>query len=221
MFLVPRGRERVVVAAGLVGAAVFTGPLLADPLGHSLRPGRHAMQGAYRHLPAELTMLNDLSIFSERWRWKRPYGDTEGDPHKHWPADPKAYYLYFPDDGTHGKEARAGVEGFWLRGGRNAEVFLRALEPVQAIHLKLTGGPAGDEVSVDAGGGGQTIVVPPGETRELTLRPGSPFVYKDSFVHVLNFRSRRSGRAPTPDGSELRLLGAFVEIRLEVQKRGG
>ena len=219
LFMVPRGRERAIAAAGVLGAAVFTGPLLADPLGHSLRPGRHAMQGAYRHLPAELTMLNDLSIFSERWRWKRPYGDTEGDPHRHWPADPKAYYLYFPDDGTHGKESLGGVEGFWLRGGRTAEVFLRALEPVEAIRLKVTGGAAGDEVSVEAGAGGQTLALAPGEAREVSLRPGPPFVYKDSFVHVLRFRSRRSGRAPTPDGSQLRVLGAFVELRLDVRKR--
>ena len=54
-------------------------------------------------------MLNDLSVFTEPWRKKQPYGDTEGDAHKHWPADPKAYYLYFLDDGTYGrKELRDG-----------------------------------------------------------------------------------------------------------------
>ena len=47
-------------------------------------------------------MLNDLAVFTEAWRKKQPYGDTEGDPRRHWPADPKAYYLYFMDDGTYG-----------------------------------------------------------------------------------------------------------------------
>ena len=85
-----------------------------------------------RRLPAEQTMLNDLAIFTEPWRKKRPYGDTEGDPHKGWPADPKSYFLYFFDDGTYGQETHADVKGFWLRGEGRAEVLLRALEPVQA-----------------------------------------------------------------------------------------
>jgi hypothetical protein len=218
LFLVPPTREHVVIGAGLVGMAVFTAPLLAHPLRHSLQPGRHAMRAAYRRLPAELTMLNDLSVFAERWRWKRPFGDTEGDRHKHWPADPRAYYLYFPDDGTYGKEALDGREGFWLRGRAEAEVFLRALEPVRVMRFRITGGPAGDEVSVREAGPDQTVAVGPGESRELAVSPGAPFVYKDSFVHVLRLRSRRSGS--TRDGEAgPRSVGAFVELRLDVDRR--
>ena len=88
------------------------------PLHHSLRPGDHATAAVVPRLPPELTMLNDLSVFTDAWRKKVPYGDTEGDAHKHWPADPKAYFLYFMDDGTYGKETRDGAEGFWLRGAR-------------------------------------------------------------------------------------------------------
>ena len=215
IFLVPRGREAWVVAGGLAGL-VFTGPMLAAPLTHSLRPGHHALSRAFRALPAELEMLNDLAVFAERWRWKKPVGDTEGDAHRNWPADPKAYYLYFPDDGTYGREAMAGQEGFWLRGGQTAEVFLRALEPVTAMRFRVTGGPSGDDVTVRTGGGAQEVAVGAGETREVTLAPSSPFVYKDSFVYVLRLRSRRSGPEPVP---EARPLGAFVRVDLEVAKR--
>jgi hypothetical protein len=218
IFLMPRGRAPWVAAAGLVGAAVFTGPILAAPLTHSLRPGHHALAATFRALPAELEMLNDLAVFAERWRWKRPYGDTEGDAHKHWPADPKAYYLYFPDDGTFGKEARGGEEGFWLRSGASAEVFLRALEPMTSAHVRFVGGPAGDDLSVRLGGASASASIAPGASSEATLAPPGPFVYKDSFVYVLHFRSRRTATATDENG---RATGSFVTIRLETAKRSG
>lgn len=213
IFLVPRGREAWVAAAGLAGL-VFTGPMLRHPLAHSLQPGHHALARVFRALPAELEMLNDLSVFAERWRWKKPYGDTEGDAHTGWPADPKAYYLYFPDDGTFGRETLGEQEGFWLRGGQTAEVFLRALEPVTAMRLRVTGGPSGDVVTARAGRASQELTIGAGESALATLTPSRPFVYKDSFVYVLRFRSARSG----PDASG-RSLGSFVRIDLDVVKR--
>jgi hypothetical protein len=215
VLLVPRGREAFVVAGGLAGL-VFTGPLLLAPLTHSLRPGHHALSRTFRALPAELEMLNDLAVFAERWRWKKPYGDTEGDAHKNWPADPKAYYLYFPDDGTYGRESLGADEGFWLRGRETAEVFLRALEPVTSMRVRVTGGPAGDAVTLRVGGAPQDVTVGPGETRETSLSPGAPFVYKDSFVYVVRLRSRRAAPEPTPAA---RPLGSFVRIDLEVARR--
>jgi hypothetical protein len=163
-------------------------------------------------------MLNDLAVFAERWRWKKPYGDTEGDAHKGWPADPKAYYLYFPDDGTYGREALGDLDGFWVRGGRSAEVFLRALEPVTTARVRLVGGPAGDTTDVAFGAGGQRLAVGPGATAEATLAPGAPFVYKDSFVYVLRFRSRTGAPDPAHAG-DTRVLGTFVRIDLQVAKR--
>lgn len=213
-FLVPRGRELPLVAAGSLVSALVLWPVLLHPMAHSLRPGDHAMGGAFRLFPPELTMLNDLSIFTEPWRKKRPFGDTEGDPHRNWPADPKAYYLYFLDDGTYGRESLGNAEGFWLRGGEPAEVVLRALEPVGRLHLRITGGPAGDEVAARAAGGWQSVTVRPGETVSWTLEPGPGFPYYDSFLHVLRFRSRRAGS----EGQE-RSLGAFVSIGLEVRRR--
>jgi hypothetical protein len=215
LFLVPRDRAPFVMAAGLAGL-VFTGPMLRHPLVHSLQPGHHALSAAFAALPAELEMLNDLAVFAERWRWKKPYGDTEGDAHKNWPADPKAYYLYFPDDGTFGRETFDGQEGFWLRGGQTAEVFLRALEPVTAMRLRVTGGPAGDHVRLRTGRSSQELTLEAGSAGLATLTPPSPFVYKDSFVYVLRLESSRSGREPDPGA---RSLGSFVRIDLDVAKR--
>jgi hypothetical protein len=214
VLMLPPGRERLATLGGLAGL-VFVGPILASPLGVSLHHGSAARSGALRLLPAELSMLNDLAVFSEPWRKKVPIGDTEGDAHKHWPADPRAYYLYFPDDGTYGREAGAAGPGFWLRAGRHAEVIVRALEPVGRMRVELTGGPLGDEVAAVADGREQRAALGPDEAATLSFEPRRPFVYKDSFVYVLRLRSTRGGHA----AGDARELGCFVRIELEVEKR--
>jgi hypothetical protein len=217
-FFAPRGREWWVAGVGALGSAVFLVPLWGGPLRHSLRPGDHATAGPFLVLPPELTMLNDLAVFTEAWRKKQSYGDTEGDAHKHWPADPKAYYLYFLGQGTYGKETHGGVEGFWLRGARRAEVVLRALEPVAKVKVRLIGGPAGDRVRLRVGAASVEAEVGPGETKDLELEPGEGFPYYDTFLYAVDMKSEKSGIAPPPERTP-RPLGAFVSLSLETNKR--
>jgi hypothetical protein len=208
LFLVPPLRARWVVAAAVAGAAVFLAPLLASPVRHSLRPGDHATRAAFRILPAELTMLNDLSVFTEPWRKKRPFGFV-GNAERH--ADPDAYNLYFLDDGTFGKEEWAGRPGFWLRSGASAEVVVRAfdLAPVERVVLRVAGGPLGDTVTARLGWRSRRVSVGPGQLAEVELPAGRGVRYYDTYLHVLRLRSRRG--AALADG---RSVGAFVDVRL-------
>ncbi len=208
LFLVPRGRVWPVAVFGLVVGAVFVVPLLLSPLRHSMRPGLHAMGGPYRFLPPELTMLNDLSVFTEPWRKKQPYGYT-GDPHGGRPADADAYFLYFMDDGTRGKETVAGREGFRLRRGRRAEVVVRAfdLAVVKRVFLRLHAGPPGDEVEARLGPGTAVASLGPGQTAEVALEAGRGLRYYDTYLHVLQLRSRAASAEDD---------GTFMEIRLQV-----
>ncbi len=210
LFLVPvAGRRwRWLPVAGVAGVAVFLAPVFARPIHHSLRPGAHATRAAFRVLPAELTMLNDLSVFTETWRKKRPFGFV-GNPER--PADPDAFFLYFTDDGTYGKEEWAGRAGFWLRAGQPAEVIVRAfdLALVERIVVRLTGGPLGDTVDVRLRWHRQRVRLGPGERRDVALEAGRGVPYYDTYVHVLHLRSRRGARLA--DG---RPVGAFVEPRL-------
>ena len=212
LFLVPKGRERLVAAGGLFGAAVFLAPVLASPVQHALRPGDHATRGPFKLLPAELTMLNDLSVFTEAWRKKRPFADV-GDARTGRAAEPDAYFLYFMDDATFGKETYGGRDGFWLRGGERAEVVVRAfdLAPVRSVVLRVLGGPRGDVVTARLGWSWERVTVGPGQERTIALPAGRGVRYYDTYLHVLHLRSR--GGAALPDG---RPVGAFVEVRLEM-----
>ena len=208
LFLVPRARWRLVPAGGLLGVLVFLAPILAAPVHHSLRPGEHATRPAFRPLPPELTMLNDLSVFTEPWRKKRAFGFVGG---AGTPADRDAFFLYFMDDGTYGREQWAGRTGFWLRGGGPAAVVLRAfdLAPVERIVLRLTGGPMGDVVDARLGWHRARVRLAPGETREVELRAPRGVLYYDTYLYGVEMRSDRG--APLSDG---RRAGAFVEARL-------
>jgi len=208
LFLVPPRRARWVAAAAVAGAAVFLAPVLAAPVRHSLRPGDHATSSAFKVLPAELTMLNDLSVFTEPWRKKRPFGFV-GNPQRH--ADPDAYFLYFTDGGTFGKEEWAGRAGFWMRSGASAEVVVRAfdLAPVERLVLRVAGGPLGDTVTARLGWRSGRVTVGPGQVAEIELPAGRGLRYYDTYLHVLHLDSRRG--APLADG---RSVGAFVDVRL-------
>jgi hypothetical protein len=216
LYLLPRGREGWVGALGGVIGLGLMGPVLASPVRHSLHPGDHATTSPFGFFPAELTMLNDLSVFTDTWRKKRPYGDTEGNAREGRLADANAYFLYFLDDGAFGREDAFGRRGFWLRGASRAEVVLRALEPVRLMRFRVTGGPVGDVVSVRFGAGGE-LPVRAGETRELVVEsPGVGFPYYDTLLHVVTFQSRTGHAA---GGSDPRFLGSFVEIELDAERR--
>jgi hypothetical protein len=202
-----------VSAGSVLAAGVFLAPALASPVEHSLRPGDHATRPVFKAFPAELTMLNDLSVFTEPWRKKRPFGFV-GNPQRH--ADPDAYFLYFTDDGTFGKEEWAGRTGFWLRGGAPAEVVIRAfdLAPVDRVVLRVAGGPLGDTVTARLGWRSGRVTVGPGQSAEIELPAGRGLRYYDTYLHVLRLSSRRGG--PLADRRE---VGAFVDARLVMGPR--
>ena len=212
LVLLPRRRGFWVA----LGAAVMTGflllPILASPVRHSLFPGTHATRPVFLRLPAELTMLGDLSVFTEVWRKRRPYNAPGGDPARRPAGSPPSYFLWFLDDGTFGQETSFKEEGFWLKGGTDAEVVLQALAPPRAIRLVVTAGPAGDIVTVRLGRQRHRLVLQPFRTREVVLRdPTSSLGYYGTHLYRLRFASRYGAEAKQ-DG---RNLGSFVRIVLQ------
>jgi hypothetical protein len=196
LLLLPRGRGRAAaVCAGLV-SAVLLAPVLLSPIHHSLRPGEHATRAAFRVLPAELTMLGDLSVFTDVWRKRRPYA---------------GYFLWFLDDGTFGQETSFDEEGFWLRGGEEAQVVLQAALPATRLRLRVTAGPAGDIVTVRIGSVRQRVVLQPLKTSEIVFdAPRSALGYYGTSLYLLKLGSRFGGQTET----DTRKLGSFVVVEL-------
>jgi hypothetical protein len=214
LLLLPRGRGGWAALVSLPVTAALLGPVLVSPVCHSLSPGEHATRAAFRVLPVELTMLGDLSVFTDVWRKRRPYNLPGGDPARRLPGGPSPYYLWFPDDGTFGQESSFGEEGFWLRGGRSAEVVVQSLAPVARLRLVVTAGPAGDIVTARLGRERQRLVLQPLKTQELAFAVDEPGVgYYGTRLCALKLSSRFGG----PTDRDRRNLGSFV--RVAVQER--
>ncbi len=95
-------------------------------------------------------------------------------------------------------------------------MLLRALEPAARVTFRVTGGPAGDVVTLRTPGGTTSVTVGAGETRAADLAPGAAFAYKETAVYVLRLISTRGAPDPRDPG---RSLGAFVEITLVPTRR--
>ncbi len=209
LFLVPRGRAAWVAGGGALLTAALLLPVLGSPIVNSLAPGAHATAAAFRVFPLELTMLGDLSIFTDVWRKRRPYHHPE--QLERAPGEPAPYYLWFPDDGTYGQESSFDEEGFWLRGGETAEVVLQALRPPDRIRLRVTAGPAGDIVTVRLGRIRHRIVLSSLKSQEVTIEPaGRGLGYYQTALYRLRFGSRFGGVSE----KDPRPLGSFVRIEL-------
>ncbi len=213
LLLLPSGRGGWAAALALPPVVLLLGPTLATPVQSALDPGQHATRAAFRRLPAELTMLGDLSVFTDVWRKRRPYNAPGGDPARRPPGAPPSYFLWFLDDGSFGQETSFGEEGFWLRGGESTQVVLQTLAPPRSIRLVVTSGPAGDIVTVRLGSDRQRLVMGPLETRRLSLVPARPVGYYGTELYLLRLGSRYGG----PAARDPRELGSFVRIVLEEQ----
>jgi hypothetical protein len=208
LYLVPRGRERTVALLGSALAAWALWPVAAAPMVHTLHPGWHATRAPFTYLPAELTMLNDLSFNIEAWRKKQSIGDT-GDAGKGWPAEPNAYWLYFPDDGTWGKETLDGQQGFRLKPGRRTEVLLRAQAQVWWAEIRVSGLDAGESVTASLDGESRALGATPEGAAVARFEPGPGLLYYNTRVHTLRLRA-------TPRASEVtREAAPFVRVRIE------
>lgn len=212
LLFLPARRGGWAALGAVAASAALLLPVLFSPVHDSLHPGEHATRPAFRVLPAELTMLGDLSVFTDVWRKRRPYNAPGGDPLRRAPGAPPAYFLWFLDDGTLGQESSFGEEGFWLRAGEGADVVLQALAPPRKVRVSITAGPGGDILTVRLGRERRRLVLAPFRTQEIAFEAPAPALgYYGTSLYRLRFGSRYGGATP----KDQRPLGSFVRILLE------
>jgi hypothetical protein len=201
--------QRRVVASTLscwTVAAIFLTPILAAPFEAGRRPGEHAETGAFKWLPPELSLINDLPTNSDPEKFRQRFDD--------------GFLGYFLDDNTWGRERRSpGGLGFHVKGGATAELVVRTRFVLKKLVVRVTNVASGtNRIRVCVPGGCETRVIPPGLKEILELPAGRPFPYEDfgyrSYCYLVSIETEK-GSIPmleTRGETDWRNLGAFVHI---------
>jgi len=218
LFLTPPLRSaRPALLAMLIGG-LFTAQLVLNPFYVSYHPAEHMKAGAYRWLPVELTLLNDLPINVTPSRIKQPLPPPV--------INGPLTSAYFLDDNAYPLEG----EWFWVRGRSRAELLLRtpavarpdgSFDSLRLHHLtiQIQSGDVANEVTIRSSGDRSAVTLEPHSTATITLPMGSGVPYhKDpgvptSYVYWLAISSD-SGFVPLFSGGtrDSRYLGAMVRI---------
>jgi hypothetical protein len=156
-------------------------------------------------------MLGDLAVFTDVWRKRRPYNAPGGDPARRPPGSPPSYFVWFLDDGTYGQESSFEEEGFWLKGGEEAEIVVQTLVAPPALRLVATAGPAGDILTVRLGRERRRLVLRPLRSGEVVFEDPEPVL---GYYGTSLFRLRLASRYGGEPGGDQRKLGSFVRIIL-------
>jgi hypothetical protein len=187
-------------------AAVFLTQILTSPFEAGRRPGVHAQTRAYKWLPPELSLINDLPTNSDPDKFRRRFDD--------------GFLGYFLDDNTFGRERRSpGGLGFHVKGGAEAEMVVRTRVELKGLVLRVINvATETNRVRVCVPGGCEAREIAPGEKEIFELPAGPPFPYEDfgqrSYCYLVAIRSEE-GSIPmlaARGETDWRNLGAFVHI---------
>jgi hypothetical protein len=197
-------------AAGLLGAAVswlvwglFLAQIVLNPFVSSANPSFHTKGFPYSELPAELTILHNLP-FNTNSRARLQEIDQ-----------PATFLAYFLDDGTWLREA--GLGGFWVRGGQEAEIVLRAREPLETIRLQVRNRGEPNRIVVSHGAHRIERRLEPDQRIVLELPGSEPHDYFGTTLYRLSVWSEASTIPlfDTPGSGDTRTLGVFVRPTVE------
>jgi hypothetical protein len=211
VFLLPPIQSMALAFVPWIAGALFVVPMVTNPFTASFRSDENAKSGPLRLFPVELTLLNDLPVFTpERGRvWFGGFGPTL-----------PGFLVTFLDDNAYGKEADAS---FWTRGDSRAELVLKADTSMRRAMFDLAAGPIATSVTIEIGGREQRLDLAPHETRRITmpLRPGLPYEKERQDVQLWTLTIRtRGGFTPIffdPNNSDARYLGVRVKPMLETR----
>ncbi len=217
LFLMP-GLATPWVAVGTAAvSALFVAPVVGNPFFSSFHPGEHTKSGLFRHLPLELSLINDLPVNVSPSRSRQPLGGVP------------PLSGYFMDDNAYAREGDA----FWVRGESRADVMLRAPAPIEAgpdgeqarplrvprMEIVLETGPRPNRVTIRTAAGAQVIDVPANDRRTAVVTMGEGLPYKPypanptNYVYAISIESA-TGFIPLFEsgGRDNRFLGVFVRM---------
>ncbi|MCH7748548.1 MAG: hypothetical protein IH939_10665 [Acidobacteria bacterium] len=186
-----------------LGGAVFTAQILINPFVSAKHPYLSVQRGAFRWLPVELTMVNDLPIMLDPARSRVVYQ-----------VDPTVL-LYFLDDEAYLPEP----PGIWIAGHSHAHVIVRTDGPLTALTVTLSA-PIDNDVTVRIGGSEATVHVQAGVPTQVTLTPRGVFS-RQSWAYLLSVTTRDGfvPRLRDPNSTDPRYLGVALQLTPTVDAR--
>ncbi len=211
-FLIPRIRSAAPLWITAIVGSLFFSQINVRPIFTTYRYEDHTKEFPFTLFPFELSLINS---------WP---SDDPGHSRIAFEKEP-SYFIYLVDDNTYGKE----MQGFWVRGEREAEMGLRAWKPAEAVSVRLRNGPIANRVKVKIGGEKRKIDLTPGQEKVVIFEVDPDFVYYNlagdpSYIYKIAVSSR-TGFVPRfhdPNNRDPRYLGVFAEIFLKkLNLRGG
>lgn len=210
LFLLPPMESIALAVAPWAIGALFVAPMVVSPFAASFRPSENAKSGLLRLLPVELTLLNDLPIFTEPDRSRVWFGDLgQGDV---------GFLVTFLDDNAYGAEAD---KSFWVRGESRADIVIKTDRPIRKAIFTVAAGPVPADVTITVAGHSQSLHLAAGQTEQLTMSMPAGLPYEKEIQGGLLWHasiSSSSGFTPIfhdPAGTDARYLGVRVKPMLE------
>ena len=196
-FLTPPLRSIGPALVAWLGGSLFTAQILLNPFVSAKQPYLNVQQGAFRWLPVELTMANDLPIALDPVRSRVVY---QTDP---------TVLLYFLDDDAYLPEP----PGIWIAGRSHADVIVRTDDPLTSVTVTLSA-PIDNEVTLRIGGSEALVQLLAGVPAQITLTPRGVFS-RQSWAYLLSVTTR-DGFVPRllePHSTDPRYLGVALRLR--------
>jgi len=191
---------------------LLVAPMAMNPLVTAFKPSTTAGGGLLKMFPVELTLLNDLPVFTDADRSRVEFGDLGvGDP---------MFFLSFLDENAFGREAD---RSFWVRGESRAEVVIKTNRPIRRAIFTVAAGPVPADVTITISGRRQSLHLDAGQSEQITMEMPPGLVYEKEIQGGLLWKasvSSSSGFTPIfydPATNDPRFLGVRVKPMLEAR----
>ena len=212
LFLLPPIESIALAFTPWVVGALFVAPMVMNPFVAAFRPNENAKAGPLRLLPVELTLLNDLPVWTEGERARSWFGELgQGDP---------GFLLSFLDDNAYGREED---KSFWIRGESRADFVIKTNRPIRKATFTIAAGPVAADVKITISGRSQSLHLEPGQSTQVAMAmpPGLPFEkeIQGGMLWIASI-SCSSGFSPIfydPGAKDARYLGVRVKPMLEAR----
>lgn len=193
-------------AFGFLCSLLFSAGLLYTPVLSSFDNAFHQKRSPFTALPVEKTLLSDLPINTNLLARRVAF------------EEPATYFLYFLDDNTYYRETLDHKIGFWVKGGREAQLILRAFQPLTKVRAMVKSLSIPNEVTLTINSETRKINMkePAFYEGEIPLSGAFPYDRDGTgATYLYHVRIRSSSGAIQADAAGLeRYLGAFVRFEL-------